>query len=203
MDITVITPEVKNILPSPRRILARAGSRPERDMDFEHEVKDALRALSRLARPKGFYANMKIVSQDENRIITRDFIINSNDMARKLKGAEVLSVLMATIGAGPEEECHRLERIKEHTRAFFLDAAASEMTEELLRLVHRQVAEKMPGFRGTARYAPGYGDFSLEHQKSILSLLGGEKTGVKITESFMLLPRKSTTGVVAWIRQNS
>ncbi len=188
-------------MPDVRRVLARAGCPPDSGQDFLAVAERAIHMLSEIASPATFSTELMVIAFSDEWIETEGFTIVSRDMARKLRGAEKLSLFLATIGPGPEEVCCALFEESKFSEALALDAAASEMAELLLRRAHMEAAALMRGFAGTARYAPGYGDFSLSHQARIVNLLGGDETGVRVMEdSFMLVPKKSTTGVVGWKR---
>ncbi|MEO0249570.1 MAG: hypothetical protein ABIN58_08545, partial [candidate division WOR-3 bacterium] len=194
METRLVMPRPEEVLPENRRILARAGCPPDSGEDFLEAAARAAKRLVELARPAAFSADLRVIAFSADRVELEDFVIFSSDMSDRLAGAERVSLFLATIGPGPEEACRALSEDKNLTEALFLDAAASEMVEILLRRAHREAAARMSGFAGTARYAPGYGDFSLIHQARIVELLGGTATGVRVMEdSFMLIPKKSTT----------
>ena len=201
MERHLLRPRSEQALPSLRRVLARAGCGPEPDGRMLAAAQQALDRLVTLARP--VYAGVELSVQEFSEhglILETGARLFSGDLSRKMARAVRISLLAASVGPGPEEECVRLESAGEATRSLFLDAAASEMTEQLLRMAHADAAKRMAGFAGTARYAPGYGDFSLENQALILEALGAEELGIRMVEgSWMMEPRKSTTGVVGWL----
>jgi len=45
------------------------------------------------------------------------------------------------------------------------------------------------------RYSAGYGDFSLENQQLMYERLHLKEIGVKITDTFILVPEKSVTAI--------
>lgn len=197
-------PSPEQLAPEPGRVIARAGCPRSAGGDLERAAALAIERLLALARPSAFSADLPVLSFGEDRIELEGLTICSSDMARSLSGSSILTIFLATIGPGPEEECRTLSDSGRFTDALFLDSAASEMVELLLRSAHRQAALRMRGFRGTARYAPGYGDFSLSHQAIMVDMLGGDSTGVRVMEgSYMLVPQKSTTGVVGWRRREN
>jgi len=76
--------------------------------------------------------------------------------------------------------------------------------EELCRRVHEEASRSMPGLDSTVRFAPGYGDFHLSGQKIILDMLDVRGIGISLDPvSFTLMPLKSATGVIGWIRRNA
>ena len=67
--------------------------------------------------------------------------------------------------------------------------------------IQRKVANE--GYYLRPRFSPGYGDFSIEHQKQILQMLNAAKEiGVSSTESSMLTPTKSVTALIGLSKSN-
>ena len=67
-----------------------------------------------------------------------------------------------------------------------------DMCEEEIK---KNVAQD--GFYTNFRYSPGYGDFPLEYQRRIVTLLGCDKTiGLTVTDSSLLIPQKSVTAII-------
>ena len=55
------------------------------------------------------------------------------------------------------------------------------------------------GLYARPRFSPGYGDFSLEHQKEITSILNTPKTiGLTVTDTLILAPAKSVTAIIGF-----
>ena len=60
---------------------------------------------------------------------------------------------------------------------------------------------KKQGYARTMRYSPGYGDWPLAKQSQLLKLVGSDRIGVTLTESSIMIPRKSVSAVIGWERQ--
>jgi len=128
----------------------------------------------------------------------------SVDLCRRLEGASFVSIFVATLGPGPEKASRELTSEGRHLAGFLLDAAASSAVEKLCRRVHGHISREMPESDSTVRCAPGYGDFHLSAQATILDLLSAEDIGVTLTPgSWLLTPVKSATGVMGWARRNA
>ena len=120
-----------------------------------------------------------------------------------LSPAHCVSVLTVTIGETVETTIHTLFQQGEYTAAILLDAAATAATEQvadsITRLIRQQANRQ--GCSITSRFSPGYGNWGLEIQPAMLQLSGAHKIGVRATESYMLIPRKSVTAVIGWTSQ--
>ncbi|MCH4887206.1 hypothetical protein EZV73_06470 [Acidaminobacter sp. JC074] len=72
-----------------------------------------------------------------------------------------------------------------------LDACASVRIEELLDLM----AEGINKFQ-TPRFSPGYGDLDISIQKALVQVIDGRRIGLTVTDSSLLIPKKSVTGII-------
>ena len=68
--------------------------------------------------------------------------------------------------------------------------------------IRREAAER--GLFLRPRFSPGYGDFSLEHQREFFRILEVQKKiGVTLTESLLMMPSKSVTAVIGLSEENT
>ena len=94
--------------------------------------------------------------------------------------------------------------LTEMSRTVVLQACAAAMLEEYLNNWQKSLKEEMTsqGYFLRPRFSPGYGDFSILHQKDILGMLDcAKKIGLTMTESSMLTPTKSVTAVIGLGRE--
>ncbi|MDD5724379.1 MAG: hypothetical protein PHY29_11680 [Syntrophales bacterium] len=125
--------------------------------------------------------------------------IESGKLARFLNGCTEALLIGATAGGAVMDAIRGDTEGGDMTRGVVIDAVASEMTDAALdwivglfgRLLIREQAHLTKG-----RFSAGYGDFLLESQRIVYDLLELDRIGVKINESFILMPEKSVTAVV-------
>ena len=84
-------------------------------------------------------------------------------------------------------------------KAVVFQACAAAVLEthcdELVKNLAEELKEQEKYLR--PRFSPGYGDFSILHQKQILDSLDATKCiGLSMTDSCMLIPTKSVTAVI-------
>ena len=73
----------------------------------------------------------------------------------------------------------------------FLEEFCDEKNRELKEEYQKQGRYLRP------RFSPGYGDFSLECQRQLVSALDlGRRIGVTLTDSLLMAPSKSITAVI-------
>ena len=109
--------------------------------------------------------------------------------------AEKVALCICTIGLELEEEIKELMSENEMLRALILDSLGSEAAEEVAVQSDRILAEKAreTGLWPSKRFSPGYGKWDIREQRYVFSVLPGESIGVRLTESCMMIPRKSVS----------
>ncbi|OGS36239.1 MAG: hypothetical protein A2293_13115 [Elusimicrobia bacterium RIFOXYB2_FULL_49_7] len=77
--------------------------------------------------------------------------------------------------------------------AYFLDTAASALTEYAAALIQASLMDELSPQRLilTPRFSPGNCDLPMTAQSSILSLLEPDKIGVTLTDTCLMMPEKS------------
>ncbi len=109
--------------------------------------------------------------------------------------AKKVALCICTIGPALEEEINRLMGENEMVRALILDSLGSEAAEETAIQSDRILVEKARemGLWPSKRFSPGYGKWDIREQKYVFQVLPGKDIGVSLTESCMMVPRKSVS----------
>lgn len=115
-----------------------------------------------------------------------------------LSQADFVAVLALTIGPALEEEVHKQFSAGNYSAALLLDAAGTTAVEaaadQLTELIRQDAAKK--GYCITSRFSPGYGDWDIRIQPTIATIAHAEEIELTVTDSCMLLPRKSITAII-------
>ena len=117
----------------------------------------------------------------------------SKILAKNLKDSREAFVFAVTLGMGVDRLLTKLS--KTSTAEYFItDALASAMAEALMDEAERRVKGEI---LTRPRFSPGFGDFTIEIQPRILSLLNAQKLlGITVNDSFLMSPVKSVTAVM-------
>ena len=112
------------------------------------------------------------------------------------KRSEQTILAICTISSEIEEKIDSLMKKGELSEGVILDAIASQAAEEVATEVNNSIlnenVEILKNKKYTARFSPGYCRWQLaEGQELIFSLLSAEKIDVKLSNSKMMIPRKS------------
>lgn len=138
----------------------------------------------------------------ESEIILKGTVVSlrGRDIASHLKGSKKCALMAATLGVEVDRRIAYYTKF-DISNAVIMDACASAMIEALCNEIQVNIEQiaKEAGFNITDRFSPGYGDLSLEHQKGILRVLNAERIlGLTLTESLILIPRKSVTAIIGF-----
>ena len=119
-------------------------------------------------------------------------------MAAGLKDCKDIVCFLATLGPAIDSEIARLNAEGNLSEAFILDTVGSAAAENMgLQLALRFEEElKKDGKSLTWYYSPGACGWDVEEQKLLFPLLDHEKIGVNLTDSCLMTPKKSVSGLV-------
>ena len=149
-----------------------------------------------LFEPKGIYSKVMIKNiSSEGRINLENGLhleIN-NSMLNLLRGTSYLAFGLSTIGNHLEEKVAELFAKNEYPKAIALDAVgtvASRFLSQYIRSVVCQEAKEQ-NLQTTKYFTPGTFEWDINQQKNIFKIIPADKIGVKLTESCMMVPKKS------------
>ncbi len=158
----------------------------------EQKVRDA-------AEPKSAHRLMELSFPARGAVLIGNVRIESAALRRNLEGCTGAYLFAATLGAGVDRLISRLTALGRSSEALAAQAAAAALIEdycdEVNDALQREAAAR--GLKLRPRFSPGYGDFSIAHQRDITRELDtARRLGLTVTESLMLAPMKSVTAVI-------
>ncbi|MBO5889721.1 MAG: Vitamin B12 dependent methionine synthase activation subunit [Clostridia bacterium] len=131
----------------------------------------------------------------ENGVLNLGFTtLTSKDLLKNLQGAKEIILFTATIGIGLDRLIQRYSAVSQ-VKAVVFQAIGAERIESLCNLFNSEIKKEYKLTK--PRFSPGYGDFPLEVQKDIISVLSASKNiGVTLNESLLMSPSKSVTAII-------
>ncbi len=160
--------------------------------------------LSRAADKCGIRAGYRIIDiqkkEDANHGLLLDGVFFSPDkiIYPQIKKAERAAMFAVTIGREMELWSGELFRRGEILMGYMADAAASSIVENITDLLHDHIRSRMleSEMKITNRYSPGYCNWNVSEQHLLFSLLPKNFCGISLTESSLMLPVKSVSGII-------
>lgn len=145
---------------------------------------------------------------EETKIILRDLlhpqgmfkIVDKKSLQAEpyFREEDKIALALCTIGEELENMVSELNQKGELAHAVILDAIGSVAAENAADFINLQICEwcQKRGWGTSQRFSPGYGNWSLEGQKFIFSLLPAERIKVRLNQSCMMIPIKSISFAV-------
>jgi hypothetical protein len=165
--------------------------------DVLKSIDTCIAELSETSSPRSVSRTFDVILKPDA-VTIGGVTIESRNLRRHIDGCREAVVFAATLGAQADLLLRRYSKI-DMSRTVILQACAAEMVESYCDDCGLEIAEEAAkrGLFLRPRYSPGYGDFSIVHQKDILGMLDCQKRiGLTMTDSFMLAPSKSVTAVI-------
>jgi hypothetical protein len=108
---------------------------------------------------------------------------------------EAIALAAVTIGIDLEQRVQSLMDNKDVAMATILDAYGSAYVEGAVETIEATIRDEalILGLRSCKRKSPGYHPWPLESQNELFRLLTPRQLGITLTDSNMMVPRKSVT----------
>lgn len=122
---------------------------------------------------------------------------------RQLKGSEAYALFICTSGVEFEAYQQRLKQEGDMVRVFIADSLGSVIAEKCadqMEIAVQQSIDKL-GWHHTNRFSPGYCGWHVSQQQQLFPLFEGHTCGVRLTDSSLMLPIKSVSGIIGLGRE--
>ncbi len=175
------------------------GSRSSRfSRSTKTKIGDMERILIDRMEPSIYYLNRQIDSINKGSVhLQGGPVFKSTKLSKTMKQCGEIICFIATLGNGIGNEIKGLMDENRLSEAYVLDAMGSVSVENMVERFHKRESAKYKGEMKaiTLPFSPGYCDWSLRDQKKLFNLFNSNQLNVKLTESCLMKPRKSISGV--------
>jgi hypothetical protein len=115
-----------------------------------------------------------------------------------IKEATQVALFLCTAGEDFTRMTNQLNEQGDIMEAYILDAIGSLTVENAMDRIqeHLKSAMGIQGMNISNRYSPGYCNWPLSDQKMLFNLIGENPTGVRLSDSCLMTPRKSVSGII-------
>lgn len=119
-------------------------------------------------------------------------------IAAQLRHCDAMAVFAATAGAAVERWSRRSSDDGDPLTGYILDVVGSEIAEAAANWLEARfdAGLRAQALGSTNRYSPGYCGWNVAEQKKLFALLPPEFCGITLTESSLMLPIKSVSGII-------
>jgi len=186
---------IKELKPASSEILRYMGWKRKMPGDETYdnlviEIEEKINEILSKVSPKFEFTYVNI---EENKELCEKLFVGEN-INRFICDNEGVYLAVATLG-------FQFENILKSAGAgnaldlLMLEAVGTELVEKLMDYIEELIKLKMDSTK-SSRFSPGYGEWELFHQQTILDFLRADRIGVYLNESNLMIPRKSVTAVI-------
>lgn len=165
----------------------------------EERILEACKEAQLLAKPQGIWHLYEYDPTSHQIVGDPPLFIEGEKIQFYLKEAKKIIVLAVTIGEEIEKMVTEYFSLGNYSYSVLLDAAATTAVEAAADQMEKTLSPSIyaKGYQMKPRFSPGYGDWPLTVQPALLRFAKAASIGISLTDSMMLMPRKSITAVIA------
>ncbi|MCE5328740.1 hypothetical protein LLG07_00140 [bacterium] len=150
-------------------------------------------------KPKAIYSNYEIEKVIGDSVYFKSGnIFTGPNISKILTGSKTSTIFITTLGSKVDEIIKETSYSGDTLSTIVMDAITTEILIILGDYISRTI--KKEGIRekdwgSTCKYSPGQYKWTIEEQKELFSMVEGNKIGVELNSSYLMVPFKSTSGV--------
>lgn len=168
---------------------------------FQQYISDVLEVAKTLGSINGSYVLFNNIAHDfdDQTITINNTVFNTGKIVtRQLRQSKFAALFVCTAGSELEEFSKEQMKIGNIPEGYVADMAGSIIVEAAMDKIQKHLSEEMKslGLNITNRYSPGYCGWKVDEQQKLFSLLPEGICNIKLTESSLMLPIKSVSGII-------
>lgn len=179
------------------RYLGHKGQ--EYDKALDELIENSIDEVENKTTPKKIFETYDIERQEDGIYLKgTNLVLQGDDIKSCLENCDRVVLMAVTLG----NEIERIIKLNERTnmtKAVIVDSIGTAFVEAICDDIENAIYNnyRAEGKSLSFRYSPGYGDLPLEIQARFLDTLNARRRiGLNITESNILIPRKSVTAIL-------
>lgn len=149
--------------------------------------------------PKAIYSNYEIEKVIGDCVYFKSGnIFTGPNISKILTGSEISTIFITTLGSMIDKIIKDVSDSGDMLSTIIMDA----ITTKLLGILGNYVGEiikkegiREKGWGSTCTYSPGQYKWTIEEQKEMFSMVDGNKIGVELNKSYLMVPFKSISGI--------
>ena len=166
---------------------------------LEKLLKEKREVCVRNIYPKLIYKEFEIEKvKDESVYFKTGNIFNGPNISKILIGSEITIIFISTLGNKIDEIIIEENKSGDTLSTIVMDSISTSLLVTLGEYAGHIIKKdgiKYKSWGSTCNYSPGQFKWTIEEQKELFNMVEGSRIGVKLNESFLMVPFKSTSGV--------
>lgn len=125
-------------------------------------------------------------------------IFNGPNISKILKGSKIAIIFICTLGIATDQIIAATSKSGDTLATIIMDSITTSLLGVLGKHISKIIKKeglKEKGWASTCQYSPGQYKWTIEEQKEIFEMVNGEKIGVLLNKSYLMVPFKSISGI--------
>jgi len=150
-----------------------------------------------LLKPAALYTVIDVTEFEHKRISFEGGFFEGTLVAKALAGADHLNIALCTIGEALEKRVEEMMN-EDPVKALALDGAGIAAVRKVSITVEDIISAEACNLKLNLgmRAQPGQEGWPIEQQRQVFEILPGDVIGMRLTESCLMIPRKSVSFVI-------
>ena len=136
--------------------------------------------------------------EDDSVYFKSGHIFNGPNISKILKGSETASIFIHTLGKKIDDLIKKEQSTGDTLGTIIMDAITTSMlgiAGEYVGNIIKDSNTVQKGYGATCTYSPGQYKWTIEEQKEIFNMVDSSRIGVRLNNSFLMVPFKSVSGI--------
>lgn len=158
------------------------------------QANEILKTAMSLIHPRAIHVQSSVTSHGRDNVRIGGVDFASRILTKNLDGTETVFPYIITIGEALETEARASKNI---LGQLLLDELGNSALDASVRYLQSHISQKL-GLKMICHMSPGQLDWSISQQRQLFSMFDDveSKIGVKLTDSLLMIPRKSVSGIM-------
>lgn len=169
------------------------------DEEMDELIDSCIEEIMDISQYRYIYSIFDVIDSSSFLSLSNSTIeLRGKAIREHLKSSKYVAAMAVTLGVEVENKIKYYGK-GNLTRGVILDSCAAALVEELCDYIENKIKDLAlsEGLNITSRFSPGYGDLPITTQSQILNSLNASRLiGLNVSESSILLPRKSVTAFI-------
>ena len=198
----IVSINIKDILVKKDAVLRLLGyENIEIEAHLEEIIDEYINKALTLLEPRAGFIIKKIIELDrkDGRILLDELNLDVGKIiAAQLKHVESVALFQCTIGDKVELFSEELFARGDSLEGYIVNLSGSEAAESMAENIHGEIKKlaEEDQLKITNRFSPGYCNWNVKEQFKLFSLFPDEFCGISLTDSALMKPIKSVSGLV-------
>jgi len=135
--------------------------------------------------------NGEVVQLNESATLPVGAILSS-----LMQGSECFAIFAATAGNSFQHYQEEVKKEDDLLKSYIIDVIGSCIAEGTGDYMENRLEKEIGELRHTNRFSPGYCGWNVSGQKELFRLLGGNPCGITLSDTCLMTPIKSISGII-------